>query len=90
MDGVVEVAEKGGLRAVVDDGGETVGKKVRAAQLAKTPYVLVIGDKEIESGELTVRDREGAETKRVAFDAFAQALSEEASSRRLTQSRFGG
>jgi threonyl-tRNA synthetase len=79
-----------GLRAVVDESGETVGKKVRAAQLAKTPYVLVIGDREIESGELTVRDREGTETKGVAFDAFAQALSEEASSRRLTQSRFGG
>jgi len=79
-----------GLRAVVDESGETVGKKVRAAQLAKTPYVLVIGDKEIESGELTVRDREGTETRGVAFEAFAQALTEEASSRRLTQSRFGG
>jgi threonyl-tRNA synthetase len=79
-----------GLRAVVDDSGETVGKKVRAAQLTKTPYVLVIGDKEIESGQLTVRDREGTETKGVAFEAFAQALADEASSRRLTQSRFGG
>ena len=78
-----------GLRPAVDDSGETVGKKVRAAQLAKAPYVLVIGDREIESGELTVRDREGTETKGVAFDAFAQALSDEASSRRLTQSRFG-
>ncbi len=36
----------------------------------KAPYVLVIGDKEIESGELTVRDREGTETKGVPFDAF--------------------
>ena len=79
-----------GLRPVVDDGGETVGKKVRAAQLAKTPYVLVIGDREVESGELTVRDREGTETTGVAFDAFAQALADEARSRRLTQSRFGG
>jgi threonyl-tRNA synthetase len=78
-----------GLRPAVDEGGETVGKKVRAAQLGKTPYVLVIGDKEIESGKLTVRDREGTETREVAFEAFAQALAEEASSRRLTQSRFG-
>ena len=78
-----------GLRPAVDEGGETVGKKVRAAQLAKTPYVLVIGDREIESDELTVRDREGTETKGVPFDAFASALAEEASSRRLTQSRFG-
>ncbi|MCI0634116.1 MAG: threonine--tRNA ligase [Actinobacteria bacterium] len=79
-----------GLRPEVDESGETVGKKVRAAQLAKAPYVLVIGDKEIESGELTVRDREGTETKGVLFDAFTAALVEEAETRRLTQSRFGG
>ena len=79
-----------GLRAEVDRRDETVGKKVRAAQLAKAPYVLVIGDKEIESGELTVRDREGVETKGVPFDDFAAALVDEAASKRLTQSRFGG
>ena len=79
-----------GLRPVVDESGETVGKKVRAAQLAKAPYVLVIGDKEIESRELTVRDREGVETKGVPFDDFAAALVDEASSKRLSQSRFGG
>jgi threonyl-tRNA synthetase len=79
-----------GLRPAVDESGETVGKKVRAAQLAKAPYVLVIGDKEIESGELTVRDREGVETKGVPFDDFAAALVDEAASKRLTQSRFGG
>src|SRR5262245_18007427 len=78
-----------GLRPFVDESGETVGKKVRAAQLAKTPYVLVIGDEEIESGELTVRDREGTQTKGVALDAFSTALDEEASTRRLTQSTFG-
>jgi len=79
-----------GLRPEVDQSGETVGKKVRAAQLAKAPYVLVIGDKEIESDELTVRDREGVETKGVPFDDFAAALVDEAASKRLTQSRFGG
>jgi threonyl-tRNA synthetase len=79
-----------GLRPAVDESGETVGKKVRAAQLVKAPYVLVIGDKEIESGELTVRDREGVETKGVPFDDFAAALVDEAGSKRLSQSRFGG
>jgi threonyl-tRNA synthetase len=79
-----------GLRPEVDESGETVGKKVRAAQLTKVPYVLVIGDKEIESGELTVRDREGVETKGVPFDDFAAALVDEAASKGLTQSRFGG
>jgi threonyl-tRNA synthetase len=78
------------LRPAVDESGETVGKKVRAAQLAKAPYVLVIGDKEIESGELTVRDRDGVETKGVPFDDFAAALVDEAATKRLSQSRFGG
>lgn len=87
-----ELAERlraAGLRAEVDGSHETVGKKVRAAQLSKTPYVLVIGDKEIGSGELTVRDREGTETKGVPLEAFVAALVDEAATKRLTQSRFG-
>ncbi len=79
-----------GLRPFVDDSKESVGKKIRAAQLMKAPYALVIGDREIESGELTVRDREGNETKSVAFETFVTALVEEARSRSLQQSRFEG
>ncbi len=78
-----------GLRPEVDASGETVGKKVRAAQLMKAPYVLVVGDKEIESGAVTVRDREGTETRGVRFEDFVVALVDEARSRRITQSRFG-
>ena len=86
--GLAARLRESGLRPEVDESSETVGKKVRAAQLAKTPYVLVIGDKEIESGALTVRDREGTETKDVPFEDFTAALVEEALSRRLTQTRF--
>jgi threonyl-tRNA synthetase len=78
-----------GLRPFVDASSETVGKKVRAAQLMKAPYVLVIGDREAESGELTVRDRAGTETKGVPFDEFVAALVEEARTRRLTGTSFG-
>jgi threonyl-tRNA synthetase len=63
-----------------------VGKKVRAAQVMKVPYVLVVGDREVESGALTVRDRAGHETKGVAFQDFVDKLVEEASLRRLEQS----
>jgi threonyl-tRNA synthetase len=77
-----------GLRPEVDASSETVGKKVRAAQLMKAPYVLVIGDKEIESGTLTVRRRDGTETKGVAVEDFVAALVAEAETRRLEQSRF--
>ena len=78
-----------GLRPFVDASSETVGKKVRAAQLMKGPYVLVIGDREADSGELTVRDRAGSETKGVPFDEFVAALVEEARTRRLTGTSFG-
>jgi len=77
-----------GLRPFVDGSSETVGKKVRAAQLMKTPYVLVIGDREAESAELTVRDRGGTESRGVPFDDFVAALVEEARTRRLTGSTF--
>jgi threonyl-tRNA synthetase len=79
-----------GLRPHVDDSAETVGKKVRAAQLMKAPYTLVVGDKEIESGRLTVRDRSGTETKGVDVQAFEDALHEEARTRSLEQRTFGG
>jgi threonyl-tRNA synthetase len=87
--GLAARLREAGLRPEVDESAETVGKKVRAAQLVKAPYVLVIGDKEIGSGVLTVRDREGTETKDVPFDAFVGALVDEATTRRLTQTRFG-
>jgi threonyl-tRNA synthetase len=78
-----------GLRAHVDESAETVGKKVRAAQLMKAPYTLVIGDKEIEAGTFNVRDRSGAETKGVGFDELVRALREEIETRSLDQRRFG-
>jgi threonyl-tRNA synthetase len=79
-----------GLRPHVDDSAETVGKKVRTAQLMKAPYTLVVGDKEIESGRLTVRDRSGAETRGVDVQEFVDALVEEAGTRSLDQRTFKG
>jgi threonyl-tRNA synthetase len=79
-----------GLRPFVDESAETVGKKVRAAQLMKVPYTLVIGDKEINSGALTVRRRDGVETKGVALEAFSAALVREAEARSLEPSTFEG
>ena len=82
-------AKAAGLRAFVDDSKESVGKKIRAAQLAKAPYTLVVGDQEAESDAYTVRDRAGTETPGVTFDRLVDALVDEASSRSLTQTDFG-
>jgi threonyl-tRNA synthetase len=77
-----------GLRPFVDVSKESVGKKIRAAQLMKTPYTLVIGDRELESGTYTVRDRAGTETQGVTFERFASVLKDEAAARSLAQSSF--
>jgi threonyl-tRNA synthetase len=81
-------ARAAGLRPFVDDSKETVGKKIRASQLMKAPYTLVVGDRDLEAGTYTVRDREGTETPGLAFDDVVAALVAEASSRTLEPTRF--
>ena len=52
--------QRRGLRAEVDERTESVGRKIRDAELRKVPYMLVVGDKEAEAGEVAVRrHREG-------------------------------
>ena len=82
-------ARAAGLRALVDDSKESVGKKIRAAQLAKAPYTLVVGDQEAASDAYTVRDRAGTESGGVTFDRVIDGLVEEASSRSIVQTDFG-
>ncbi len=82
-------AKAAGLRAFVDDSKESVGKKIRAAQLAKAPYTLVVGDQELGSDTYTVRDRAGTEFGGVTFDRLVDDLTEEAASRALVQTDFG-
>ena len=81
-------ARAAGLRVDVDDAKQSVGKKIRAAQLLKTPYVVVVGDRDLEAGTFTVRDRAGAETGGLAFDAIVAALVAESTERRLIQTDF--
>jgi threonyl-tRNA synthetase len=47
-----------GLRIHVDDRNEKVGYKIREAQLQKVPYMLIVGDKEVEAGAVSVRSRD--------------------------------
>ncbi len=59
-----------GIRVEVDDANETVGNKIRKAVNEKVPYMLVIGDKEVNSDNLSVRDRGAMETREIAKDKF--------------------
>jgi threonyl-tRNA synthetase len=76
------LAERG-VRASVDDSRETVQKKIRAAQLMKVPYTVVVGDKEVQAGTASVRDRGGHEVRGIPFEPFMEAVAEEATRRSL-------
>jgi threonyl-tRNA synthetase len=81
-------ARAAGLRVEVDDAKQSVGKKIRAAQLMKTPYMVVVGDRDLEAGAFTVRRRGGEETPGVAFDRIVEILTVEAAERRNEPSTF--
>ena len=66
-----------GLRVEVDDRNEKIGYKIREAQTDKTPYMLIIGDKELESNTVSVRSRKKGELGAVAFDDFIKDILEE-------------
>ena len=59
-----------GIRIEVDDANETVGNKIRKAVNEKVPYMLVIGDKEMNSENLNVRDRGAQDTREISKDDF--------------------
>jgi threonyl-tRNA synthetase len=78
-------AKKLGLRIGVDNDNESVGKKIRAAEVAKVPYTLVIGEKEIESGHVLPRIRKDMEvqplTEPLEVEHFLQSIANEAKAR---------
>ena len=74
---VKEKLDAMGVRCTVDSRNEKIGYKIREAQLEKIPYMLVLGDKEAEAGELAVRDRRDGSTSTMSFDAFAGKLAAE-------------
>jgi threonyl-tRNA synthetase len=54
---IFEKLREEGVRVEIDDSNETLGKKVRDAKMQKVPYLLVVGDKEVDSNEVTVESR---------------------------------
>ena len=62
------------VRVEVDDRSEKIGYKIRQAQMAKVPYMLVVGDKEVEEGPVNVRKHGGDELGSVPFDEFFNSI----------------
>ena len=65
------------LRGLIDTRGEKIGKKIREASLQKIPYMLVIGEKEVEEGNVSVRKHGEGEIGKFTAEAFAEMVNEE-------------
>ena len=72
-----------GRRVEVDDGDDTMGAKIRRHQQGKVPYMLIVGDAEVETRTLAIRPRYGDQRKAVDLEAFGLELDEEVRSRAL-------
>ena len=74
---VVRALRDHGVRAELDARNEKVGLKIREAQLAKIPYMLVVGDREASAGTVSVRRRDGQEIPAQPIDAVAAQIRNE-------------
>ncbi|MBQ9111026.1 MAG: threonine--tRNA ligase [Oscillospiraceae bacterium] len=66
--------EAAGIRCSIDDRAEKMGKKIREATLAKTPYMLTVGDQEVENKTVSVRSRKGDNLGAMDMDALLAKL----------------
>ena len=69
---VAKQLKKAGLRVEVDDGNDRMNAKIRKAQMEKVPYMLVIGDQEVEAGQVALRLRGGENPGAMSVEEFIQ------------------
>ena len=73
-----------GVRVELDDRVESVGRKIRDAELRKVPFMLVVGDRELEAGQVGVREHRAGDTGAVAVDDFLARVTDLIGTRELT------
>ena len=71
---MIEKLENAGVRCELDDRSEKIGFKIRAAQMEKIPYMLLVGDKDIEAGTISVRSRKNGDEGAVTIEDFIKRI----------------
>ena len=79
--GIYEKLKEAGIRVEIDKRDEKIGYKIREAQLQKIPYMLILGEKEAQSGLISVRKADKGDLGSQTFDEFVTALKEEIKNR---------
>jgi len=77
---VLNSLENHEIRALVDNRNETIGKKIRGAEVGKIPYMLIVGEQEAENGTVSVRKHGEGDLGSMTVEEFAQLIKEEVNS----------
>ena len=79
---VKEVLQTKGIRVEVDDRNEKTGYKIREAQLQKIPYMLIVGEKEVEGNTVSIRSREDGDIGAKSVEEFTKEIMEKIDSKK--------
>ena len=77
MRNVAHVLNNYDIRALVDERAEKIGRKIRDAEIQKIPYMLIVGEKEMNEGTVSVRRQGEGDLGTMEIEAFAKLVNEE-------------
>lgn len=80
---IMEKLEAKGIRCELDDRSEKTGFKIRAAQMEKVPYMIIVGDKDVEAGTVSVRSRKNGDEGATTVDEFVVRIEKEIAEKSL-------
>ena len=84
-DEITAALKAAGVRTTCDARSEKIGYKIRSAQLEKVNYMLIVGEKEVESGTVSVRSRDEGDLGSMELDAFIKKADDEIKTRRINK-----
>jgi len=80
---VYERLQEHDIRVELDDRNEKIGYKIREAQLQKIPYMLIVGDREVEEGNVSLRSRKDGDLGPISLDNFIEKILKEIATKAL-------
>lgn len=78
---MIDKLQAAGIRCELDDRSEKIGFKIRSAQMEKIPYMILVGDKDIEAGTISVRSRKNGDEGATTIEEFVARITEEINSK---------
>lgn len=77
---VLNSLENHEIRGLIDSRNETIGKKIREAEMSKIPFMLIVGDQEVENNSLSIRRHGGEDLGSISVETFAEIVNKEINS----------